>query len=115
MWQWPIPSKTSDPIRFFQPLVQNVIDEIKNKILIEASLEQIHKLADAEAQLAKAQQKLQQHGIQMTPQRNTTTAPALLTQSSEPATDSQQAEPQTDMPDEDTQPPTKKPRTAKAK
>ena len=60
----PIPSKTSDAIRFFQPLIQNIMEEIKNKIPIEASLEQIHKLIDTEAQLAKAQQKLQQHGIQ---------------------------------------------------
>lgn len=75
----PIPSKTSDPIRFFQPFIQNLVDEVKNKIPIEASLEQIHKLADTEAQLAKAQQKLQQHGIQMTPQRNTSNTPALPT------------------------------------
>jgi len=111
----PIPSKTSDAIRFFQPLLQNITDEIKNKIPIEASLEQIHKLADTEAQLAKAQQKLQQHGKQVTPQRNTPIAPALPTHSSDQGRGSQQAEPQVDMPDEDTQPATKKPRMAEAR
>ena len=112
----PIPSKTSDPIKFLQPLVQHVIDEIKTKIPIEASLEQIHRLADTEAQLAKAQQKLQKHGIQVTPQRNTTTTPALPTHSSEPpAAESQQTEPQADTQDDDTQPPAKKPRTGRAK
>lgn len=111
----PIPSKTSDAIRFFQPLIQNIMEEIKNKIPIEASLEQIHKLVDTEAQLAKAQQKLQQHGIQMTPQRNTSTTPALPTQFSEPNTGHQHTEPQAEQPEEDAQPPTKKPRIAKAK
>ena len=52
----------------------------------------------------------------MTPQRNTTTAPALPTQSSEPpAAESQQTEPQADTQDEGTQPPANKPRTGRAK
>ena len=79
------------------------------------NFEQIHKLANTEAQLAKAQQKLQQHGIQMTPQRNTSTAPALPTQSSDQATGSQPTDSQAEVIDEDTQQPTKKPRLARAK
>ena len=113
-----IPSKTSDPIRFFEPLIQSVLDDIKSKVPPETSLDQIHKLADTEAQLAKAHQKLQQHGIQVTPQRQNTSrpaAPALPTQTSTPEEQDTQADIPADSTPDDQQPPHKKPRRAKSK
>ncbi len=70
----PIPNKQADPIKYITPLIQCVIEEIKSKEPVQSSLEQAQKLAITEAPLAKPQQKLQQDGIQMTPQRNTSTA-----------------------------------------
>jgi len=113
-----VPSKTSDPIRFFEPLIQSVLDDIKSKVPPETSLDQIHKLADTEAQLAKAHQKLQQHGIQVTPQRQNTSrpaAPALPTQTSTPEEQDTQADIPADSTPDDQQPPHKKPRRAKSK
>lgn len=91
------------------------MDEIKNKVPIETNLEHIHKLATTEAQLAKAQQKLQQHGIQMTPQRNTSNTPDLPTESTEQDTGSQPADPNTDNVEADTQQAAKKPRLTRTK
>lgn len=111
----PAPSKTSDPLRFFEPLIQSVLEDIRSKVPPETSLEQIHKLADTEAQLAKAQQKLQQHGIQMTPQRSSSNTPALPTQNSGTDENSQPVDTQADAHPDDSQPAYKKARKAKTK
>ena len=115
----PIPNKQADPIKYITPLVQCIIDEIKSKEPIQSSLEQVQKLASTEAQLAKAQQKLQQHGIQISPQRNTSNTPALPTTSQEQAQSSQNpdnpADAQAPEEEEPAQPPAKRPKKTRAR
>ena len=112
----PIPNKTADPIKYITPLVQCLIDEIKSKEPVQSSFEQVQKLDTTEEQLGKAQQKLRQHGIQATPQRNTSSTPALPTESQDQATASQPSDTPADTQEaEPTQPPVKKARIAKTK
>ena len=122
----PMPNKQTEPIKYMTPLVQCIIKEIKSKEPVQTHLAQVQKLASTEAQLAKAQHKLQQHGIQITPQRKTSTTPALPTESQDNTQGSQRSpeDPtpptQPEQPDQPEQPhqeepPAKRPRKAKAK
>ena len=116
----PVPSKQNDAAKFFGPLVQHIVDEVKAKQPVQNSLEQVQKLASTEAKLAKAQQKLQQHGIQISPQRNNTSMPDLptTTPDQEQAQGSQPEGPtETPAIDEvqETEPPIKKPRRTKGR
>ena len=116
----PIPSKQNDPIKYFSPLVQHIVDEVKSKQPVQSSLEQVQKLASTEAQLAKAQQKLQQHGIQISPQRNNTNTPELPTAAPEQEqAQSSQPEDTAETPAieevQEMEPPIKKPRRTKGR
>ena len=115
----PIPNRQNDPIKYFTPLVQCIIEEIKSKEPVQNSLDQVQKLASTEAQLAKAQQKLQQHGIQISPQRHTGQAPELPTTTQEQAQSSQQPDNSADTPaiqeNQDMEPPAKKPKRTRGK
>ena len=101
----PIPSKTSDANSILSAIdFKTSWKKSKTRFLLKQVWNRFTNSLDTEAQLAKAQQKLQQHGIQMTPQRNTSTTPALPTQFSEPNTGHQHTEPQAEEPEEDAQP-----------
>ncbi len=115
----PNPNKQMDPIKYITPLVQCIIEEIKSKEPVQSSLEQVQKLASTEAQLAKAHQKLQQHGIQISPQRNPGNTPELPTTSQEQAQSSQQPDNTAATPaideNQDSEPPAKKPKRARGR
>ena len=116
----PVPSKQNDPAKFFGPLVQHIVDEVKAKQPVQNSLEQVQKLASTEAQLAKAQQKLQQHGIQISPQRNNTNTPELPTAAPEQEqAQGSQPEDSAETPAieeaQEMEPPIKKPRRTKGR
>ena len=72
------PSKTSDARAFTQPLIDVILATIHQHAPAPAEVSAIRQLHTKEAELQRAREKLQAHGLGLSPQKTTPRRPAMM-------------------------------------
>eukprot|EP00439_Symbiodinium_sp_Y106_P082772 s1048_g22.t1 len=75
------PSKTNEPTKLFQPMVDNMIQSVDSFAPIQQGAAASQNLIKLETELQKRKQQLRQQGVMLTPEKPATTEPKSATSS----------------------------------